>query len=198
MATETEMRIENEQHQAKQMERARRENRDFKQVYPRGFWRIRELIETAPQAAQLYVWLAANVGAAGAVVASRELMAEELKVSTKTITRRLKELEQANAVVRIHITAGVYAYAISPEEVWNGINAAKNTAAFYTKTLARVSDCGKLKRHLKMMAMAERKAKGETVDMDQPDLFADLPEPNAEEVQMVAALLTGHHGIAAE
>ncbi len=92
MATETEMRIENEQAQAKQMEKARRENRDFKQVYPRGFWRIQELIKSAPQAAQLYVWLAANVGAAGAVVASRELMAEELKVSSKTITRRRKEL----------------------------------------------------------------------------------------------------------
>lgn len=198
MATETEMRIENEQAQAKQMEKARRENRDFKQVYPRGFWRIQELIKSAPQAAQLYVWLAANVGAAGAVVASRELMAEELKVSTKTITRRLKELEDAKAIVRIHITAGIYAYAISPEEVWNGINAAKNTAAFYTKTLARVSDCGKLKRHLKMMAMAERKARGEPVDMDQPDLFADLPDADPEGYEMVAALLTGRHGIAAE
>ena len=50
MATETEMRIENEQAQAKQMEKARRENRDFKQVYPRGFWRIQELIKSAPQA----------------------------------------------------------------------------------------------------------------------------------------------------
>ena len=125
-------------------------------------------------------------------------MAEELKVSTKTITRRLKELEDAKAIVRIHITAGVYAYAISPEEVWNGINAAKNTAAFYTKTLARVSDCGKLKRHLKMMAMAERKARGEPVDMDQPDLFADLPDADPEGYEMVAALLSGQHGIAAE
>lgn len=198
MANETEMRMENERIQAKAMEKARKENRGFKQMYPRGFWRIQELIKTAPQAAQLYIWLAANVGAAGAVVATRELMAEELKVSTKTITRRLKELEDAHAVVRIHITAGVYAYAISPEEVWAGVNAAKATAAFYTRTLAKVSDCGKLKRHLKMMAMAERKAKGEAVDMDQPDLFDGLPEADEDGREMVEALLSGHHGIAAE
>lgn len=116
-------------------------NRDFTQVYPKGWLRIRYLLKENPPLARLYVFLAQHIDSTcGAVVASIQVMADELQVSTRTIKRHLKELEQHGALVRIRLAGSVYAYALDPEEVWKSWEAGKDMAAFRTKTLVKKSD----------------------------------------------------------
>ena len=133
--------------------RETKKNKDFVQVYEKGFQRISDLINKNPSAAKLYVFLAKHIEpGTGAVVASQELLAEELKVSTRTIRRLSKTLEEEGAVIRIRLGAGsIYAYCLDPEEVWKSWNTSKDYAAFTTKTLARKKDNGDIKRNLMIM-----------------------------------------------
>ena len=133
--------------------RETKKNKDFIQVYEKGFERISELIINNPSAARLYVFLAEHIEpGTGAVVASQELLAEELGVSTRTIRRLSKTLEKEGAIIRIRLGAGsIYAYCLDPEEVWKSWNTSKKYAAFNTKTLARREDNGDVKRRLMVM-----------------------------------------------
>lgn len=133
--------------------RETKKNKDFVQVYEKGFQRISDLINKNPSAAKLYVFLAKHIEpGTGAVVASQELLAEELKVSTRTIRRLSKTLEEEGAIIRIRLGAGsIYAYCLDPEEVWKSWNTSKDYAAFTTKTLARKKDNGDIKRNLMIM-----------------------------------------------
>ena len=130
-----------------------KKNKDFVQVYEKGFQRISSLINKNPSAAKLYVFLAKHIEpGTGAVVASQELLAEELKVSTRTIRRLSKVLEEEGAMIRIRLGAGsIYAYCLDPEEVWKSWKTSKDYAAFTTKTLARKNDNGDIRRRLMIM-----------------------------------------------
>lgn len=137
-----------------------RANRDFTQVYPKGWRRIQVLIQESPAAARLYAFLAEHIdGAVGAVVVSQDVMALELGISTRTVKRQTAALEEMGALVRIRIGTGVYAYALDPQEVWKSWDDRKDTAAFVTKTLVRKSDVenGSVKRKLNIM-VSEGKA----------------------------------------
>lgn len=131
----------------------RRANRGFAQVYPRGWQRLRWLMREWPMAAQLYAFLGEHLDpSAGAVVCSQELLAQELGCHVRTIRRITKWLDDdVGAVVRIRVGAGVYAYALDPEEVWKSWDGAKDYAAFRTKTLARKADNGQVRRRLRVM-----------------------------------------------
>ncbi len=130
-----------------------KKNKDFIQVYEKGFDRISSLIAKNPSAARLYVFLAEHIEpGTGAVVASQELLAEELGVSDRTIRRLSKVLEEEEAIIRIRLGAGsIYAYCLDPAEVWKSWNTTKKYAAFNTKTLARHKDNGDIKRRLMVM-----------------------------------------------
>ena len=133
-------------------ERKQRANRDFAQVYPKGWRRIRSLMKRWPLAADLYAFLAEHLDpSVGAVVASQELLAGEMRCSVRQLRRVAKWLEEDAAIVRIRVGTGVYAYALDPDEVWKSWADAKDVAAFHTKTLARKSDNGAVKRRLKTM-----------------------------------------------
>lgn len=134
-------------------EQARR-NRDFTQVYVKGWRRLQTLIKDHPSAARVYAFLAEHVdGTCGVVVCSQEVMASELGVHKRTIIRLTADLVKLGAIVRIRVGTGTYAYALDPTEVWKSWNDRKDTAAFYTKTLVRTSDRenGQVKRRLKVM-----------------------------------------------
>lgn len=137
-----------------------RANRDFTQVYPKGWRRIQVLIQQSPAAARLYAFLAEHIdGSVGAVVVSQDVMAAELGISTKTVKRQTAALEEMGALVRIRVGTGVYAYALDPHEVWKSWDDRKESAAFVTKTLVRKADAenGNVKRKLNVM-VAEAKA----------------------------------------
>lgn len=141
-------------------EKETKKNKNFTQVYEKGFERISNLINKNPSAAKLYIFLARHIEpGTGAVVASQELLAEELKVSTRTIRRISKNLEEEGAIIRIRLGAGsIYAYCLDPEEIWKSWNSNKEYAAFKTKTLARKKDNGDVKRSL-MVMIKDREAK---------------------------------------
>lgn len=130
-----------------------RENQGFVQVYDLGWRRLQSLMVSHPQAARLYALLAEHIDGMGAVVAAREVLAELLGVSTKTITRHAQTLEDAGALVRIQLAGGVYAYCLHPEEVWRSWDSKKDHAAFYTKTLVNKRTAGgeHIERKLRMM-----------------------------------------------
>ena len=135
-------------------EAAKRANRDFVQVYPKGWKRLQSLIKTNPSAARVYAFLAEHIdGVAGAVVVSQDVMASELGVHVITIKRQTKLLEDEGALVRIRVGTGVYAYALDPGEIWRSWDGQKESAAFLTKTLVRKSDRSnnQVRRKLKVM-----------------------------------------------
>jgi len=135
-------------------EAARRSNKDFVQVYPKGWTRLQALIKSNPAAARVYAYLAQHIdGAVGAVVVSQEVLAAALGVHEITIRRQTKFLEESGALVRIRVGSGVYAYALDPEEVWKAWGDRKDEAAFVTRTLVRKSDRhnGEVRRKLKVM-----------------------------------------------
>ena len=131
-----------------------KKNRHFVQFYSHGFERIKSLIEAKqPTALKLYIFLAEHIEpGTGAVVASQQLLAEELKVSVRTIKTVSKYLEDIGAIIRIRLGAGtVYAYCLDPNEVWKSWDTSKKYASFNTKTLARQKDNGNIKRRLMVM-----------------------------------------------
>ena len=143
--------------------RETQKNKDFVQVYEKGFQRISSLISKNPSAAKLYVFLANHIEpGTGAVVASQELLAEELGVTSRTIRRLSKALEQEGAMIRLRLGAGsIYAYCLDPEEVWKSWNTSKKYAAFTTKTLARKNDNGDVKRRLMVMLKGKEAVEAE-------------------------------------
>lgn len=137
-----------------QEEAAKRANRDFVQVYPKGWKRLQSLIRTNPSAARVYAFLAEHIdGICGAVVVSQDVIAKELDVSERTIRRLTQHLEDAGALARIKVGTGVYAYALDPSEVWKSWDGKKDLSAFVTKTLVLKSDKanGQVRRKLKVM-----------------------------------------------
>jgi hypothetical protein len=135
-------------------EASRKGNRNFVQVYPKGWKRLQALIKTNPSAARVYAFLAEHCdGEAGAVVVSQDVIAHEIGVHKRTIIRLTKNLEDEGAVLRIRVGTGVYAYALDPEEIWRSWDDKKDLAAFRTKTLVRKSDRanGQVRRKMKMM-----------------------------------------------
>jgi len=139
---------------AQKEENDRRENKGFTQVYAKGWDRLDALLQERPQAARMYAFLAKNIDpGCGAVVASQEVLAEHLGIAQITVRRLSKWLEDRDALVRIRVGSGVYAYALDPEEVWKSYNGSKEYAAFVTKTLVKKSDKenAQVNRRLNMM-----------------------------------------------
>lgn len=130
----------------------------FIQVYSSGFKRIAELFSKYPLAGILYLFLAEHIEpGTGAVVASQELLAEEMEVTTRTIRTATKWLEDNGALLRIRLGAGsIYAYCLDPNEVWKSWDTSKKYAAFNTKTLARQKDNGDIKRLLQVMLKGKK------------------------------------------
>ncbi len=133
---------------------ARRSNREFTQVYPKGWKRLQGLIRTNPSAARVFAFLAENMdGHIGVVVVSQDVIAAELGVHRRTIIRLTKTLEDEGALVRIRVGTGVYAYALDPTEIWKSWDDKKELAAFNTRTLVAKKDRnnGQVRRKLKLM-----------------------------------------------
>lgn len=118
-----------------------RKNKDFTQVYSKGWARLQSLMKDHPAAARLYAFLAEHVdGVTGTVVASQEYLATALDVHVITIRRNTKLLEELGALVRIRVGSGVYGYALDPNEVWKSFNDRKDDAVFVTRTLVSKKD----------------------------------------------------------
>ena len=113
-----------------------RKNTNFTQTYPKGWERIRNLIQSNPGAARLYSVLSEHIdGSCGAVVADQQFLADQLSVTTRTIRNWVNFLEENRCLVRIPVAGKLCAYALDPAEVWKGYNTSKPYAAFLTKTL---------------------------------------------------------------
>ena len=162
-------------------QKARRENRDFTQVYPAGWARIRELLQKDPSAANLYAFFAEQMGPDGTLCASRATIAEALEIGERTVSRHVKALEKYGAIVVLKVgTANVY--CLNPAEVWKSFDNAKPYAAFKTRTLVGKTENPFVKRRLATLLGGKAP--------EQEDLFNDAdpeakdgvnwPDPDAE------------------
>jgi len=132
-----------------------KKNKCFTQVYSNGWNRLRRIIKQNPAAASLYSFFAEHIDPnCGAVVCDQKFLADKMDVSVRTVQRRLKYLEEQNALVRIPVAGKVCAYALNPHEVWKGYNNAKEYAAFVTKTL--VNKDGEIRRRIMSMFSSEQ------------------------------------------
>lgn len=134
---------------------ASRKNRNFTQVYPRGWQRITAISKECPAAVGLYSFFAEHIDpSCGAVLCDQAFLAKQFNVTTRTIRNWLNALEEQGAVLKIPVAGRVCAYALNPNEVWKGYDTSKDYAAFATKTL--VSKDGKVGRRLKLMASGQQ------------------------------------------
>lgn len=157
-------------HAAKKDELSR-ENRNFTQVYAPGWKRLRTLISENPAAAKIYAILAENIDAqAGAVVVAQAVLAEMVGASERTVRRATTYLEAKGALVRIKVGGGVYAYCLSPTEVWKAWDSQKDSAAFLTRTLvSKGADASTISRRLKLM-VKEQQAEGDQAESVEEEL----------------------------
>ena len=83
MNLHTEVREARKEKDAQRRAELSRENKDFAQVYAKGWRRLQSLIQTNPSAARLYALIAENMDPqGGAVVASQAVLAEMLESQT--------------------------------------------------------------------------------------------------------------------
>lgn len=142
-----------------------RQNRNFIQVYTRGWDALRKIIDIDPGAAKLFALLAEHIDAScGAVICTQEFLAKHLDCSVRTVQRRCVALEKAEALTRIQVQGRVYAYALNPSLVWRGYNSSKPYAAFNTKML--VDRNGEVVRRLKILALKQNPKDGTQLPME--------------------------------
>lgn len=133
-----------------------RKNKDFTQVYPRGWNRIIDLAKGNSKAAALYAWFAQHIDpGCGAVICDQQFLADQFEVTTRTIRNWLTYLEKHEAIIRIPVSGRVHAYALDPAEVWKGYNTGKSYAAFTTKTLINKDDA--IQRRIQLMVKSKTK-----------------------------------------
>jgi hypothetical protein len=132
-----------------------RKNQGFVQVTTEaGVDRIRQILNDYPSklALNLYLFFMEHLdGTFDGVVASQDLLAEEMGVTTRTIYTVTKWLEQKGAILRLKISGTVYAYCLNPDEVSKSWRSAKKYAAFNTKTLISVSENPGITRRVQIM-----------------------------------------------
>ena len=151
-----------------------KKNRNFTQMYPKGWQRVRELLKDKQgiSAIQLYSFLAEHIDpTCGAVVCDQQFLAEKMDVSTRTIRRWLTYLEGKNALVRIPVAGKVCAYALDPHEVWKGYDTSKEYAAFVTKTL--VNKDGEIQRRIMAMFSGTESGQEQKTNYDNYSVAAD-------------------------
>lgn len=155
----------------------RHKNLDFVQVYPEGWERLKTLIVAYPLAARVYAFFAQHIEpGTGAVVVGQEIIAEEMGITTRSVRRVIKYLEENSAIVKIKLHGTLHAYAVNEKEVWKSWNDKKRYSAFNTKTLARSCDNGDVKRKLEVMLKGTKKEMSEQEKLEamgQKRLFSD-------------------------
>lgn len=127
-----------------------RKNRDFVQVYPLGWDKLREVIKQNAKAAALYTFLAEHIdGSCGAVICTQDFLATRMDCSVRTVQRCIAFLEKENMITSITLAGNVKAYALNPSLVWRGYATGKDHAAFNAKTLVEKDD--EIQKRLKIM-----------------------------------------------
>ena len=128
----------------------------FAKVYDKGWDTIANMAGNA-MAVKVYSFIAKNCDHLNALVVPVEVMAEEFSVSTRTIMRATKFLEDNNHLVIVKVgTAN--AYILDPTDMFKNYDQYKHMVGFNARTLASKTQNKNLKARL-------------THFMGQPDLF---------------------------
>lgn len=147
-----------------------RQNEGFTQVTDKGWDVMRSLIGANKTAAELYIFLARHTDKTGAVVASQQVLMDELGVARNTLWRACKDLEERGALVRIKVSGNVYAYCLDPFQVWKTYASSRQYAAFLTRTLLpNAAQAERKLTHLMKRRALETQADDDSDGVDFPD-----------------------------
>jgi len=159
--------IQDQSRQAKK-DMERKNPPDWTQVSKSGWLMLERIALEAPSAFKLYSFFAQHIDpGCGAVICDQLFLANYFNVTTRTIQKWIKLLEDSDALIKIPVGT-TYAYALDPYQVWKGYSTSKPYAAFNTKALTDRN--GEVTRKLKIMLAS----KG--IDLDSENLGDDENE----------------------
>jgi hypothetical protein len=118
-------------------------NRGFKQVYKKGWERMKVLAQKHHSTTPLliYTTLCEFSGSTSAVVASHSTLSTVLGVSVKTVNRACDLLAEEGVVRRFRVSkGGAYCYCLNPDEVWGAYKGQREVAPWKTMTLLSWAD----------------------------------------------------------
>ena len=113
---------------------ASQKNADFKMIFKRGWMRIQALAKHDPTALRLWAFFAEYASANGSLMICQTDIATELGITSRTVRRALKVLEDNGAVFTIR-EAGGNIYCLDPNEVWGMMADSKRFAPFKTHAI---------------------------------------------------------------
>lgn len=153
-------------------QKARRENKNFTQVNPKGWAVLQKLMKEDANAARVYAFLAEHMGPDGTLAASRRTLAEALDIGERTVSRHIQTLVQMDSIIVLKMgTANVY--CMDPAEVWKSYNNAKPYAAFNTRTLVSKSENPFIRRRLAVLLNGQEPEQKSLLDVMESDDDAD-------------------------
>ncbi|MGK2740835.1 hypothetical protein ACSHT0_08050 [Tepidicaulis sp. LMO-SS28] len=114
-----------------------RQNKNFVQVYKRGWRKLRDLLQSdeahARGAATLWILFAEHIDRAGTVVSTQGDLAEIMDCSERTIRRYLAVLKREKMLEIVRLRHGLTVFALDPSQVWISWDDKKEFATFFTK-----------------------------------------------------------------
>lgn len=111
------------------------QNKSFKMIFPPGWERLQALArKRSPVALRLWLTLAEHAGPEMCLCVRQEDLAEQLNISTKSVQRAVKILEEEGALIVLR-EFGLPVYCLDPAEMWASWQNAKTWAPFRTRTL---------------------------------------------------------------
>lgn len=153
-------------------QKARRENKNFTQVNPKGWAVLQKLMKEDANAARVYAFLAEHMGPDGTLAASRRTLAEALDIGERTVSRHIQTLMKMDSIIVLKMgTANVY--CMDPAEVWKSYNNAKPYAAFNTRTLVSKSENPFIRRRLAVLLNGQEPEQKSLLDVMEGDDDAD-------------------------
>jgi len=118
----------------------------FAKIYAAGWDTISGMADNA-MAVKVFAFIAKHCDHLNALVCPIEVMADELGVSSRTITRATKFLEERKHLVIVKVgTAN--AYVLDPKDIWKNYDKYKGMVGFSSKVLAHKGSNIGLKRRL--------------------------------------------------
>lgn len=142
-----------------------RQNKNFVQVYKRGWRKLRDLLQSneahARGAATLWTLFAEHIDRAGTVVSTQRDLAEIMNCSERTIRRYLTVLKQEEMLEIVKLRHGLTVFALDPSQVWISWDDKKEFATFLTKAFLGHSNTKRINMLMAKNLKKETKKHGE-------------------------------------
>ena len=170
--------VERELENQKKAEELARKNNGFTQLDDVGVRSLEKLMEKSVKAGNLFLRLTRQMDSRGAVVASREVLADIAGVDATNVSKLIKLMTEYG-LIREAKQGGMRIIAINPEVAWRSWNNGKQYAVFNARVIVSREDLEDtadfdIRRANALIHMAKRAQKREVLKDKRQ---ADFPPP---------------------